>query len=188
MTRALVQEPTRVPPVSRTEAPEVLPQWAYFHEFVRGDCKNNLNRLARLAGIDIHAKQRLCSDSVRQRLIGIQVLGSLRDRESCRLLRPLVSDINPYLSLAAAHALMRISPQQEISRILPVLASRADWPPGSGDIDAARGRAGAGFRATRRGCAVGRRGLLAIAGHLSGYRRRRHRIAGNQAHPAANYG
>ncbi len=130
MTRALVQEPTRVPSLSRAEAPEVLPQWAYFHEFLRGDCKDNLNRLARLAGIDIHAKRRLRGDSVRQKLIAIQVLGSLRDRESRRLLRPLVSDPNPYLSLASAHAMLRISPRESMNELVPVLASRSDWPPG----------------------------------------------------------
>ncbi len=130
MTRALVQEPTRAPSLTRAEAPEVLPQWAYFHEFLRGDCKDNLNRLARLSGIDIHAKRRLRGDSVRQKLIAIQVLGNLRDRESRRLLRPLVSSPNPYLSLAAAHALLRISPRESMREMLPVLASRSDWPPG----------------------------------------------------------
>ena len=130
MTRCLVQEPIQVPPLTRAEAPEILPQWAYFHEFLRGDCKDNLNRLARLAGIDIHAKRRLHSDSVRQQLIGIQVLGNLRDRESRRLLRPLITDPNPYLSLAAVHALLRISPRESLSEVLPVLASRSDWPPG----------------------------------------------------------
>lgn len=129
LARAIVEEPTAAPQVSRRDAPEIMSLWGYYHEFLRGDCKDRLNRLGRLAGFDIHAKRGLRSDRVRHRLLSIHVLGNLRDRETRRLLRPIARSANPYLSLAAAHALMRISPRESITALIPMIAQRPDWPP-----------------------------------------------------------
>ncbi len=129
LARAIVDEPVTAPPVSRRDAPEIMSLWGYYHEFLRGDCKTHLNRLAQLAGLDIHAKRGLRSDRVRHRLLSIHVLGNLRDRETRRLLRPISRSANPYLSLAAAHALMRISPREAITDLIPMIAQRPDWPP-----------------------------------------------------------
>lgn len=129
LARAIVEEPITVPPVSRRDAAEIMSLWGYYHEFLRGDCKNNLNRLGQLAGLDLHAKRGLRSDRVRHRLLSIHVLGNLRDRETRRLLRPIARSANPYLSLAAAHALMRISPRESITDLIPMIARRPDWPP-----------------------------------------------------------
>ena len=129
LTEAIVEIPTWAPPLSRREAAEIIPMWAYYHEFLEGDCVAGLNQLARLCDIDIHAKKALRADNVRQRLFAIQVLGNVRDRETRRLLRPIAYDDNPYLSLAAAHALLRIDPREVIEEIVPMIASRPDWSP-----------------------------------------------------------
>ena len=129
LANAIVQEPTSAPKVSRHDAAEIMSMWGYYHEFLRGDCKANLNRLAQLAGLDLHAKRGLRSDSVRHRLLSIHVLGNLRDRETRRLLQPISRSTNPYLSLAAAHALIRISPRESITDLIPMMAARPDWPP-----------------------------------------------------------
>ncbi|NKB88590.1 MAG: hypothetical protein GKS06_10250 [Acidobacteria bacterium] len=129
LSRAVVEEPTASIKVSRRDAPEIMSMWGYYHEFLRGDCKANLNRLAHLAGLDLHAKRGLRSDSIRHRLLSIHVLGNLRDRETRGLLRPISRTSNPYLSLAAAHALMRISPRESINDLIPMIARRPDWPP-----------------------------------------------------------
>jgi len=129
LARAIVEEPIAAPSVSRRDAPEVMSLWGYYHEFLRGDCKDHLNRLGQLAGLDIHAKRGLRADRVRHRLLSIHVLGNLRDRETRRLLRPIARSANPYLSLAAAHALMRISPRESITDLIPMIAQRPDWPP-----------------------------------------------------------
>jgi len=129
LSRALVEEPTTAPRLPRRDAAQIMSMWAYYHEFLRGDCKDNLNRLARLAGLDLHAKRGLRSDSVRHRLLAIHVLGNLRDRETRRLLRPMSRSANPYVSLAAAHALMRISPRESVSEFVAMVAARPDWSP-----------------------------------------------------------
>ncbi len=129
LSRALVETPVSAPPVSRRDAAEIMSLWGYYHEFLRGECKTNLNRLGQLAGLDIHAKRGLRSDRVRHRLLSIHVLGNLRDRETRRLLRPIARSANPYLSLAAAHALMRISPRESITDLISMIAQRPDWPP-----------------------------------------------------------
>lgn len=129
LTEAVVEIPSSAPPLSNREAAEIIPMWAYYHEFLDGDCRQGLNKLARLCDIDIHAKKALRSDNVRERLFAIQVLGNLRDRETRRLLRPIAYTGNPYLSLAAAHALLRIEPREAIEEIVPMIASRPDWSP-----------------------------------------------------------
>jgi hypothetical protein len=129
LARAVVENPQSAPQLSRLDAPEIMSLWGYYHEFLRGDCKQHLNRLAQLCGMDLHAKRGLRSDSVRHRLLSIHVLGNLRDRETRKLLRPIARSANPYLSLAAAHALMRISPRESINELIPMIASRPDWPP-----------------------------------------------------------
>jgi len=129
LARAIVEEPTSAPPVARLDAADVMSLWGYYHEFLRGDCKARLNHLGRLAGLDIHAKRGLRSDRVRYRLLSIHVLGNLRDRETRRLLRPIARSANPYLSLAAAHALMRISPRESVTDLIAMIAQRTDWPP-----------------------------------------------------------
>ena len=122
LSRALVEEPVSAPAVSRRDAAEIMSLWGYYHEFLRGECKANLNRLGQLAGLDIHAKRGLRSDRVRHRLLSIHVLGNLRDRETRRLLRPIARSANPYLSLAAAQALIRISPRESITELIPMIA------------------------------------------------------------------
>ncbi len=129
LAAAVADRPRTAPRLGRREAVEIMPLWAYYQEFLRGDCKEHLAQLARLSGMDIHAKRTLRSDSTRQRLIAIQVLGNLRDRETRRLLRPIAYVSNPYLSLAAAHALLRIEPREAIHEIVPLIASRPDWSP-----------------------------------------------------------
>lgn len=129
LSRAIVEVPVSAPPVRRRDAAEIMSLWGYYHEFLRGDCKANLNKLAQLAGLDLHAKRGLRSDSIRHRLLSIHVLGNLRDRETRPLLRPISRSANPYLSLAAAHALMRISPRESITEFIPMIARRPDWPP-----------------------------------------------------------
>lgn len=129
LTRALVTMPESSPRVSAREAAVVMPMWAYYHEFIRGESKANLNQLARLAGLDLYAKKTLRADSTRQRLLAIEALGHLRDRETRRLLRPIAYIANPYLSLAAAHALLRVDPREAIQEIVPLIASHPDWSP-----------------------------------------------------------
>jgi hypothetical protein len=129
MTRALVEVPTTAPALRRRDAADVMSLWAYYHEFLRGDVKANLNRLAQLSGMDLHAKRALRSDSVRRRLLAIHVLGNLRDRETRALLRPIARSANPYLSLAAGHALMRINPREAVPEFVAMIAARPDWSP-----------------------------------------------------------
>lgn len=129
LTRAVVEKPERVPQPTPAEAREVLAQWAYFQEFLAGNCHENLSHLARLAGLDLEAKRFLKSRSTRLRLLGIQALGSLRDREYRALLWPIARAENSYESLAAAHALLRISPRESIDELVSLIAARPDWPP-----------------------------------------------------------
>lgn len=128
-TRSIVELPASVPALSAAEARDVLPQWAYFAEFLQGECRDNLAHVAQLAELDLYAKWNLRSRSTRDRLIAIQALGSLRDPEYTRVLRPLARADNPYLSLAAAHALMRISPREVVDEIIGLISTRPDWAP-----------------------------------------------------------
>lgn len=129
LTQSVVSVPGSVPRLSDRQAAVVMPMWSYYHEFLRGSCKDNLNILGRRAGLDLYAKGNLRSDSTKDRLMAIEALGNLRDRESRRLLRPISEVANPYLSLAAVHALLRIDPREEIGRTVELITLRPDWSP-----------------------------------------------------------
>lgn len=128
-TRAIVEVPDSAPRMDDREAREILPQWSYYQELVRGECRENLARVARLAGLDLQAKRMARSGNTRDRLVAIQALGNLREGEYRRFLWPLARCQNPYESIAAAHALLRISPRETIEPLIQLIGSRPDWPP-----------------------------------------------------------
>ena len=64
-----------------------------------------------------------------RRLVGIAALGYLRERAAWDELRSIAHSRHPVESLAAARALVHIDIEQGLAAVMPLIASRADWPP-----------------------------------------------------------
>ena len=119
----------KLPPGKSVSASAVLQLWLHFQESVAGEAHHRLNRLALDAGLRETAMSMLRRSDLLQRSIAITTLGHLGDRSVWEVLAREVRGDNPYLSLAAAHALVRIDPANAIPLLLPLAKTRRDWSP-----------------------------------------------------------
>lgn len=103
--------------------------WVYYHESLRGEAKDHLNTLAHNLGMDQAARRMLQHGSVQQRLLATTVTGLLRNSSAWGDLQAMVRLSNPYLSLAAARALLQIDAEQGIKTLAPLIGERLDWQP-----------------------------------------------------------
>lgn len=121
--------PQAVPRVSRLDRLHFLYYWNYFHESLRGEAKQRLNQVARLAGMDRTAAGMLKRGGVRKRLLAIATLGHLRERSVWNELQDLAASDHPVLSLAAARALIQIDAKAAMPVLSPLIGAREDWSP-----------------------------------------------------------
>lgn len=121
--------PVKPSAVKSSDASAVLRLWLHFQESVEGEAHSRLNHVARDAGFRETAMAMLRSGDLLQRFIAITTLGHLGDRGVWEVLEREVRGDNPYLSLAAAQALVRIDPVNAIPLLLPLAKTRRDWSP-----------------------------------------------------------
>jgi HEAT repeat protein len=74
------------------------------------------------------ARRHMNRHSVANRLLGLQVVGQLRDHDSWDAISTTIEDPNIALSVTAATALTDIDPDRAIPRILPLIGKAAQWP------------------------------------------------------------
>ena len=129
LAESLLERPGGLPPIRKTDELAFLYLWNYYQESVRGDSKDNLNAVARLAGADGIAKRWLEHRTMRLRLIAVTTLGHLREASCWDALERLAADENAFLSLASARALIHIDAAAAMSVVIPLIASRTDWSP-----------------------------------------------------------
>lgn len=128
MMRAIVGHIGIVPPLAPPLRMLFLELWNEYHASLRGDARQGLNRLARIAGADKAARQMLASGRGGERLLALLTLGRLADPGDRASLLQAAKERDPYVSLMAARALVRIDAAQAITDILPLVAGRSDWP------------------------------------------------------------
>ena len=119
--------PERLPRLAARDAEAVLVLWTRAQETLRGDAQRNLNALALLGGLAAHAERLLRSGNARRELLAIVVFGHLRDPRKIALLEELIAGAGSLVSLAAAHALLRIDESRGIARVVQAAARREDW-------------------------------------------------------------
>ena len=122
--------PARLPRLKQADHESFLSLWNHYHESLRGPSETRLNRLAVDTGMDEVVRAMLRGGSRHKRLLAILTLGNLRDRTLLPELRFLAEDRSAVVSLAAAHALLRIEPGVTLTWLLPLAAVRSDWPMG----------------------------------------------------------
>ena len=101
--------------------------WNEFRESLRGGAEQGLNKLACAAGIDQVARDLLAQGRGGERLLALLTLGRLgQSADRQRVLQAMRED-SPYVSLAAAHALVLINPTLAVQDLLHAVAMRDDW-------------------------------------------------------------
>jgi HEAT repeat protein len=128
MVECVERVPETVPAVAAADRVTFLRLWNHYQESLRGVAGERLNALAAASGMDAVARKMLGMRSLRDRLIAAVTLGHVGDPGANEALRRLAGDESPLLSIAAAHALMRIDPAGAVAEIVAASARRADWP------------------------------------------------------------
>lgn len=106
----------------------VLREWCRFRSYVRGDCCIALEALAVEISLLPVARQLLRRGTFRQKLLGTQALGFLKDRDSWDVIETLLGHDHVSASITAAGALVNIDARKAIDIILPLVAIRQNWP------------------------------------------------------------
>jgi hypothetical protein len=121
------EAPAPLPPLRRRDVEPFLYLLNHHQEVLEGGVKERLNALAREAGAAPAARRLLRRRSVRSRLLAMQTLGNLRDVEAWDLLERSMDDPDPYVSVCAARALVRIDAARAAPRLAARVLSREDW-------------------------------------------------------------
>ena len=116
------------PALQKANAKDFLNLWNHFQGSLRGEAKDQLNQLASDISMDAAACQLLRHHRVAERLLAMTTLGHLRKKSAWQTLSDQILDDNPRISLAAASALMKIDAPAAVALVMPVMATRDDWP------------------------------------------------------------
>jgi len=118
-----------VPVLARRDLPEFLILWNHLHESLLDESKNHLNQIANALSINDRALRMLRRGNMRNRLIAIATLGELREPAAWDELLGITRREGPSVSLADARALVMIDAPKAVPELIPLLLTRADWPP-----------------------------------------------------------
>lgn len=120
-------------PVSPGDAPAATEQlwflllWNRTQRQLRGAARARLNRMLLEFGLDRFALDLLQRSDVRARLVALGTLRNLGDRAHWHAIEPLVRDRSPFLSFAAAEALVASDRIRAMALLLPLAQQRRDW-------------------------------------------------------------
>ena len=120
--------PIDIPRIARNDQYYVLRLWNYHHALMRGQAGEHLNALMRRTGLVVAALRMLKRGSMQHRLLAIMTLGNLREERLLHTFRQLADDSSPFISLAAAQALLQTGPVASLPWLLLRIGRREDWP------------------------------------------------------------
>ena len=120
--------PPAVPRIGRLDLYMVLYLWNSVHESLRGEAKQQINKLALATGIDIIVRKLLRGRSLRARLVALSTLGHLQDKTCRHEIIALARDSHPVVSIVAARALLMIDKDAALPMLMPLIVTRLDWP------------------------------------------------------------
>ena len=120
--------PPTVPRIGRLDLYMVLYLWNSVHESLRGEAKEQINKLALATGIDIFVRKLLGGRSLRARLVALSTLGHLQDKTCWNEIIVLARDSHPVVSIVAARALLMIDKDAALPMLMPLIVTRLDWP------------------------------------------------------------
>ncbi len=129
LVECLIDFPPALPSVDPRDRELLLLLWNHFQETVRGQACDQLNVVAKQAGLDKEAMQYMSHRSLRHRLLAIATLGRLKEDTAWEVLAQLGRSENTILSLEAVHALIRINPGRAVPLVAQWIGRRSDWSP-----------------------------------------------------------
>jgi len=118
-----------LPKLARRDLPDFLLLWNHLHESLLDESKDRLNQIARALRVGQVALGMLQSWNLRDRLVAIVTLGELREHSAWDELWRMTQHEGALVSLAAARSLVLIDAGKAVPQIIPLLLTRADWPP-----------------------------------------------------------
>lgn len=127
LTDWLVNGSGPTPPLRSEEQVAFLMVWNEAQESVRGDARQRLNSLARALDLESVALRLLDHRDLATRLWAALALGNLESWAARPRLYALALDVDPWLSFAAARALVRIHPARAVRELMPHFVLRLDW-------------------------------------------------------------
>lgn len=116
------------PPLSHADTLSFLRFWNGLHDVIRGDAGEYLNRIARKLGMEDAALRLLHTGGTHERLIACKTLGYLRCEHAWDTLAQLMDVPDAMLSFAAARTRVEINANRALPSLMPLIASRDDWP------------------------------------------------------------
>src|SRR5690606_3521211 len=117
-----------LPVLRANERIPFLQLWVYLHESMRGEASDALNALALRLQCDPLGRALLARRSRSYKLLAILVLGRLRDKAAWTGLSLMTNRTDSIISIYAFWALVRIDPEAACRNMMPLVASRMDWP------------------------------------------------------------
>jgi hypothetical protein len=127
MLASLDRVPDQLPIIEEKDHLTLLMLWNYIHELLLDESKQNLRVLANLIDLPIIARKILRRRNVKGRLLAVNALGWLKDKNSWSQLRKMLDHRDTTFSLSVARALININPRKASWLVLPLIAKRNDW-------------------------------------------------------------
>ncbi|PSB01436.1 HEAT repeat domain-containing protein [Merismopedia glauca] len=127
LVASLAEIPPNLPPIKSRERLIVLTLWNQIYQTIRGEAHDQLDRLGYLLSIHQIARRFLESRQIDRLLLGISTLGNLQEKSAGEKLLKLVKHKNPYVSIAAATALVKINREQSCRLVSNLICDRLDW-------------------------------------------------------------
>ena len=128
LAQCVDSEPVKIPHIARRDQYFILRLWNVHHALMRGQVTEHLNGLINRTGLADAARRMLRQGSTRQRLLAIVTLGNLREENVLNEFRLLSDEASPFISLAAAQALLQIAAEASLPWLLIRMGRRQDWP------------------------------------------------------------
>lgn len=121
--------PESLPQIRKADLHTFLVLWNSLQETTKGDYRHRLNQLLKGAGLLETIVLMLYKDSRRKKLTAIITLGHLAEDSVWEDLCTLSESEDSHISLLAARALVLCKPEKAAIFLMPLVASRSDWPP-----------------------------------------------------------
>lgn len=117
-----------LPYFSRVQRTDLLAEWNRACDTVEGSAADNLVTLAGRLKIPEIAKEMFARRRLKAKLLAVQTLGHLRDKDSWAAIEEFLTDNNTALSITAAIALVDIDAARAVLHVVPMITKRRDWP------------------------------------------------------------
>jgi hypothetical protein len=117
-----------IPSLPKEEEDAFLLLWIQLLDGIRGPALARLARVGTAVGAHALARKRIEGKDALGQVFALRTFGYLRHSEDLPEVLRWLDDPRPYVSLAAARAVVAIAPELAPDEILPRLADRTDWP------------------------------------------------------------